>query len=588
MTFSSSTILILVFIATTLPMVVTIFGALLPQARTRSLEDYFLYGRNLDLDSFLKTTVGYSLQAASVYLLFYWGFSYGLWVMVVPLSWGAGYWLLGKMLVNGRFDLFLKNQTDEETIHGHIWGNIKNPNRALSKWAVGLISATTVIGLGGSLLTEADYGSKFFLAATNLTSVIDSWQIQLIFVAFVAFYVLWGGYRTVVVTDRIHIPMAYMSFGVFAISLCLLKSSSNLGLVVAPTLALLFASFLWGRLNVLPHDDVHNRSVAWLTFAPLIIFSFATSCYLWVRIGADFDTSQLGAVLNPATPYAMGFGFLGVIALVLANAIWQFIDISSLQRLKSLQFKNEDKATIAKAMNTTGWEVAGGWLVILCAAFALKALGVSSVDGVVPYLLGLSDNFSLLLPIFIFAVVVFILSTISDFISAISYVAYYDLLKLIGLKPATASSLLVKNNSLNGARLTTLLIVSVLYVGYQFLIYILTNAHDANQSVDIISQAIYAVYAFQLSITPTVWFVIFLQKNTTHKLNPLPVLTSTTTGLVLAWYTATAAHPWFGISPDSWYVIPPLFVLFGGSVVFWLTHKINQFSERWFESQRVF
>ena len=65
-------LIVLTLIAATLPIVASVFAALMPSSRIKEIDDYFLYARSLDLDSYLKTSVGYSLQVASIYLFFYW------------------------------------------------------------------------------------------------------------------------------------------------------------------------------------------------------------------------------------------------------------------------------------------------------------------------------------------------------------------------------------------------------------------------------------------------------------------------------------------------------------------------------------
>lgn len=577
MLISAPILLIFVFIAATVPLVVTIISALLPSARTRTLDGYFLYDHNLDLDSFLKSSVGYSLQAASIYLLFLWGITYGIYAIIAPIAWGLGYYCIGRSLNQGKLDHFLEAQQSEETIHGHIWTHLKDNQGWLSKIAVLLITAATVIGLGGTLLVEVDYGSKFFLTAANLTDVVPSWLISFLIVAFTALYVLWGGYKAVVVTDRIQTPMAYGSFGLFTIGLCYFLGNT-FGLLLSVFLCLVFASFLRSRLWILPTDSTHNKTVAWLTFLPLIIAAGFVALKLWV-MGVTNTTIQtnFSDVFIPKDKAFLGFGIFGIFSVIAGNIIWQFIDLSSLQRLKSLKVTPSNKTDIARGMNATGWEVAGGWIVILCAAYALRALGVTDVMQVIPFLAKQTGSMSLLVPVFIFSVVIFVLSTISGFISAITFVAYYDLLKLAGLrKDEEDDHQVLTQHPLQSARLTSIFIMLLLYGLYQILIHILSKI-GGSSSTDLISQAVYAIYAFQLAIAPTVFYVLFSKHLfiTKQKLSALPVLVSTTVGLLVAWFSATASIPWFDLPLDSWYVIPLLLVLVSGFASFHVVHKLQ-------------
>ncbi len=572
---STSVLLILIFIAATLPMIVSVFAALLPSARTRSVDGYFLYERSLDIDSFLKTSVGYSLQAAAIVLFFLWGISYGLYAAIVPIAWGVGYFLLGRVLVNGGFDAFLhfKDSEPAETIHGHIWKRLKNPRGVWSRMAVALIATATVIGLGGTLVAEVDYGSKIFLSAAKLTSV-PAWSMTALLVGFTAFYILWGGYRAVVVTDRVQVPMAYGMFGLFTLGIAYLVPAHWFGRMMAAVLAVVFILFLRGRLRILPEDDQHNRSVAWLTFFPLAIVSIILTL-LPTRAHSTAPPDILG-LMFPTTPDLFGFGFLGVLSLAIANGIWQFIDISSLQRLESLKIAENEKSTVALGIYTAGFEAAGGWFLILVAALGLRVLGLDDSSKLVDFLRDLPDSWSVLLPMLVFSATVFMLSTVSCFISAIAFVAYFDFLTLIGLNsskaqikaPSTSPLTNAETNLvLFSARITTLVAVFCLFLGYQLLKLSLDS--NAPPGVDRISQALYAIYAFQLAIAPTVFYVLFSKHVKSGRLlNPAPVIFSTLVGLSLAWMTATADAPWIGVSDASWYVIPPLWVVSMSAITF--------------------
>lgn len=573
-------LLIIIFVAATIPMVAAIFAALLPSARAKSVDSYFLYDRSLDIDGFLKTSVGYSLQAASIILFFTWGLSYGLYSVFVPAAWGAGYFLVAYFFDKGKFNNFLKNDTSsEQTIHGHVWSRLKTPDGWTARLAIFFISLATVCGIGGTLIAEVDYGAKLFLTATKITKIAPS-MVTAIIVAFATFYILWGGYRAVVITDKIQVPLAYSVFGAVSIGSAYLLLPHSLGRGISAFFFLLFCLLLYNRLKLLQRDDYHNRSVAWLTFFPLAALSLAV-CF-FPTINKVSPSINVYEILFPSTPDLLGFGLVGLISLFLANIVWQLIDISSLQRLQSLKINATNRPTVIKALRATGVEAACGWLLILATALALRALGLTDISKLVELLGGLPGYWNLLLPALIFSAVVFVLSTVSGFVSSIAFVAYFDFLALIGLHSRKLSSDDRSGHALAGARTTTLIFITIIFLAYQILkLYLDARAKPGE---DPISQALYAIYAFQLAITPTVLYVLLVRPAESEKqLNPLPVLLSCLTGLIVAWFSATAAQPIFGIPDASWYVVPPLFVISTSIMVFVIFHKLTS----WLEQNRA-
>ena len=210
----------------------------------------------------------------------------------------------------------------------------------------------------------------------------------------------------------------------------------------------------------------------------------------------------------------------------------------------------------------------------MLAGFLLRALGVTDAAEVPKFLWTQTFPWSLLLPIFIFAVVVFMLSTISGFISAMSYVAHYDLIPLLGLHESqtTATSPRRPLSTLKTARTTTVVTVLVIYVLYLLLRAYLGRVEPATAQGEQIGQVLYAIYAFQLSITPTVLIALFSRSIT---LRAWAVLVSTAIGLITALLTSTESKPLFDISKDSWDVIPPLAVLFTASISYLLVHWVT-------------
>ena len=352
-------VLTCVLIAATLPFVASIMSAFSPATRVKDIEGYFLFDRNLDIDSFLKTTVGYSLQVASIALFFYWTVNYGLLgPLVVCGAWSAGYLLMARAVKRGWLDAFLglipPNKSPQaealaptETIHGYIGERMKRSSGSMRKWGVLFVSLASVIGLGGTMMAEIDYSTQFFvrsIGANGGTDILNFW-IEVAVLAFTILYVLWGGYKSAVFTDRFQVPVAYVAFSIFGFGLAALARSAHaetgVSLVICTMVFLfvvLWAQRRWLLKSVLP-SDIWDRVTTNLTFGPVIVFGLSALAYLgWSDAGA-WSLAPLRQILFPDVSF-LGFGLWGTIALIFANGVWQFIDISSLQRLQSLE-KND-------------------------------------------------------------------------------------------------------------------------------------------------------------------------------------------------------------------------------------------------------
>lgn len=590
MTDTMSNAIVLSLIAATIPLVASIFSAFHPSSRVKVLDDYFLYQQRLDLDGFLKTSIGYSLQVAAIYLFFTWSFSYGLWALTVPVFWGAGYWLLGKALDSGKLDNFLRaSQTPGElrshiaTIHGFVRERLSDGNSKIATLAVWLLALSTIIGVGGAMITEIDYSARFLLssfvtdptaaaAPTTPTPRSTNIVIHLVAIAFILFYVLWGGYKAVVLTERYQVPFAYGSFIAFLLVLALLlrsKDSLSAMPVYATAATVAISGVVWyTRMRLARFTaDLTIRSTAIFTFLPLTILAGAA----WLFLVVNGSNAGLGSieVVPPKLNQLFGFGFIGMLSLLLANAIWQFIDISSLQRLQSVEITIEQhRAHVAHGIRATGVEAACGWVLIVIAGFLLKAAGADAPYAI-PALLLNSGTYAYLLPVFIFAVVVFMVSTASTFVSAMSYVAYYDLVPNLHVLPKNAST----EVRLVRARLTTIVVTGALYLGYVILKLNIGAAAESGAE-EKISAVLYAVYAFQLAITPSVLVALF----SVSSMKAWHVCISVITGLCVAWYIATKQEPFAFVGQDSWYVFPPLAVVFSSCLVYAVASALTRIS----------
>jgi len=575
-----------ILIAATLPLVVSILSAFSARTRVKDIDGYFLYDRSLDIDSFLKTTVGYSLQVASIALFFYWTFTYGIvGSILVCIAWSGGYFMMAAAVKSGLLNDFLGTSlVGTETIHGFIGDRMRPSSVFWKKTAILSVSLASVLGLGGTMMAEIDYSSQFFVGSLQLQNVTDVVRIAIqgAVLGFTVLYVLWGGYKSAVYTDRFQVPVAYVAFSIFGLGSVVLAgpiAAANGAIYLVAVMATLFSILLWRRLRILNSSSQKGRwdeLTAVLTFAPIILAGIATMVYL-TNVGPAWSLGSLTAFLFPSSsglagflfpPTAavfLGFGAWGSIALIFANGVWQFIDISSLQRLQSLDKKEVDthRDNVAKAIRTTGLEAGIGWLLIALTAALLNASGITRavlgsgfVNETFGNLLHTVDGgkLAILVPIFVFTAVVYMLSTISGFISAISYISFYDVVPAVTGIPQHGDDDL--KGKLQAARATTAVVIAGLFLLYLLLRELMTAAGKGSA----IATVLYAIYAFQIAITPSAIVALFFKK---IRVSPLAVVVSVIAGLYVAYATAIDGEGWkrfeaLGMDAISWGVVPPL------------------------------
>jgi hypothetical protein len=597
----SQIVLVAGLIAVTIPLVVSLFAAFDPQARVRTVGDYFLYAKDLDLDGFLKASIGYSLQAASIALFFLWAVTYGARPIMVAIAWAFGYFFLARCVRKKKLDRFLTSHREEPlTIHGFVGKYVTATSPLRLRLLVMLIATATIIGLGGTMIVEVDYSTKISLntigisAPAGSTSVTET-VIHVTVLIFTLFYVIWGGYRAVVLTERYQVPAAYIAFVAFGVGVLVILAQQerfrSFSLLSLATLIVLLSAILWVRLRLFglnPTELAHETSsqlraariAAWMTFLPLVaLTAFAlVGCVLQnfgMRLASapnDKLAADVWSVIWPDVSSYFGFGVAGAFSLLFTNALWQIIDISSLQRLQSVSSKFEEPKTresIAKALEVTGVEAGIGWALIILIGLALRALGVDKLENVGAILLSYATTgyaiAAFITPVFLFAVSVFMLSTISGFMSALSYVAFYDIVGVTDLSLKQRTEQGERPAALGTARQVTFIVIVFLYIAYSGLKAIMPD--------DKVSAALYAIYAFQLTILPLVTWVFFASgtrwvwKRT--QVRPSAAAASIILGFIVAWITATQPE-WLApyIEEDSNYVIPPLAVIIVCCAVF--------------------
>lgn len=569
--FEPQTIVSLSLIAITAPFIFAIVAALKPTARAESVHDYFLFSRKLSSEDFFTTSIGYSLQVAAIFLFLYWTFLYGLASIFVPIAWGSGYLFLFLCIKNGWLDTFLiKASKSSQTIHGYVGAQLGQGGGILVK----ALAISTVVGLGGTLVTEVDYATRILLGSLDIKSQgfpFLKYIIHILVLGFACAYVFWGGYKAVVLTDRFQVPIAKTALFILLFAFIYQSSlvNQNIGPIILLSAVLAIILVFYFQQRRMMRYEVESGSMIGQNILHVVLATLGLYAMSVLVFGGNFSLPSF-AQWVPGNGHFWGFGVLGVVSLVVANAIWQFVDISSLQRLQSVDVLTEDgsiddqkRLRILDGIKATATESSLLWLLIIALAVSIKSLGIGTEADLYNYFSTLSGSSALLLPLFLFVVTIFMLSTVDGYLSGVAYVSYYDLSDSQATQGETESNV---SQLLSRPRMVSLATITLVYLGYLVLQFIGSGRID---------QVLYAIYAVQTAIAPSVLIALF---KPTH-LKLWPAVLSVLLGWVAAFCVALFNPPSW-IVADSWYVLPPLASLTTASITYISTYLIYAYCKQ--------
>lgn len=540
---------ILTLAATLLPILFYLYVSLRPDSRPRDLDDYFIYGRRVSATDFANTSVGYSLQMAALFLFADWGIRYGFGAFWVPLFWGAGFLFLYVLVP--RFDRFVSGNW---TLHGYL-------NDVFRSRALQVIAAiATIIGLWGTMMVEIDYATTiyqpFFATETAL------YPVGLFFLAFGFLYIAYGGYKAEVNTERVQVPLAYSALLAVILALVFnvyLRGHGDVFWVLNLLLFALFMFMILAKVGIIPGKPFADRQLL-IPVVGLLLQSFiivATRFVTPSTVPANPGQPSIFADL-PTQFYAQGV--LSLISLFLANALWQFVDISSWQRVSSVALAPPADLKRYEPLRRGLWRVMiespVSWCFGVVFGMALRysgflqpnddpALGVGRfVEALTTghgALIFLGSYAWLLYPVFVAAVLAIMLSTVNALLSAITFTAFHD------LPPFGARA------SISKARLYAFAVASIGAALYYSLRYVFGVG---------IQTALYTFYSSQLALFPAVAVALYRRR-----INAIAATASLIAGIG-ATFVAALVLP--KVNPDL-FLLPPLAAIVTGAFVYLLT-----------------
>lgn len=470
----------------------------------KSTTEYEFGARCLNPSDVLDSSIMYALQVAAVALFSTWGYLYGFVAAVVPAFWMVGYVAMAKVLP----DRFLKKFAGDDnfrTLHAYVSDSSK------SRLVCVVAALLTIVGLAGPAMFEAFTMGRILAATSPTIGPIGGTGMALAFLMVAAIYMTRGGFPGVVRLDQLQLAIGYGGFSL-AFSLSLNYFSNTIGGSTAFSIALIcfisslaFAIFkFYNQYIVSRYVKEINEQAALMDSHDIlgwIACGLGASSFLFAMISVDSTPTQTSWNIFTFIQFNSAFGFtaLATISLFVANAFYQFVDVTQWQRLLSIAVNRENLPSAVKifrmnilaggACSSITWLIAVSFGVFLkhlfpaqeTDAFAILSIFMGEIAkgaDVPSAVIGFTFIVSLLAVMF---------STLDSLVAGTSFTVQNDLLPVM-LRNSKEFGLLA-------ARLATVCVMCLQLAFY------LSVSELAGDRVDAV---LYVCWSFQLAMFPVV------------------------------------------------------------------------------------
>jgi Na+/proline symporter len=469
----------------------------------KSTSEFFLADKKIKSNEFLDTTVAYAYQIAAISLFASWGYVYGFWTIWVPIFWGVGFWFLKILNDKGVLKKYIKSNSTL-SIHGFL------AKKYRSKRVAQIAAIASLLGLSGTAFFEAEFTSNIIISACAPNNSLHLFFILFsVFVLVALIYIIVGGFKAVVATDKIQLSFGFISISLFIV-ITYIKVINNgylytgLILFLLTFFGLLFLNILYGKFKDI-NPSVFPKRISTTLFVSLTIFVIGGVMIIYnIFHGIEIRDSFVFFFREQKCGKIFSLGLLPMFSLLLANSLWQIVDISNWQRLASLDFDDDTQPILSKTLSFISWYSPITWLVAIFFGMSLRYVGFDVPDAWTALQKiafesfqskNIFDNFYIL--IFIFGMISIMYSTLDSLISSISYTTYYDIILKGNIEESA---------KLSKARMWTIVYTAIFFVLYLFIRYF----------VDGVDKILYTFYSFQLALFPAI-ISVFVNK----KLNVL-------------------------------------------------------------------
>ncbi len=404
-----------------IPLLIYLIAALsVKKDEIKHPDDYFAAFKKVGKTEFTSSSIAYGFQVSTIYPYLFWGASMFLFVPFV----NAMFWGIGILLFYFSFGKISKYLGTGKTLPGLI-GDAYGKNARI------IASILTVVGFIGYIVAELWFGSRVLLAVFPSNNWI--YISTFIFIFFIALYLFKSGQISSIRTDQLQLTFTY--FGVFGIIIYLLYLLLTKGTFVDGALS-------WGLviLAVLVPVILIIRKTRFISFNTTInknINILITVFFLLILIISIlilFNNKQSFALENFFN--LEGFGYAGLISLIILPLGWQFVDLTNWQRLLSVKASGQHQEinqNIKKGLLNFSIESPFTWILFVVFGVLITASfpSITFEDILIDFPKLLINSGSVLQQIlgytFIVSIISIMLSTIDSFIMGISFTYTYDI-----------------------------------------------------------------------------------------------------------------------------------------------------------------
>jgi Na+/proline symporter len=472
-----------------------------------SIAEYEYGDRRLNPSDVLDSSIMYALQVAAIALFATWGHMYGFAAAAVPLFWMLGYIIFSWMLSDSFLQRFASDKSFR-TLHDFL------ADRGTSRPVCVVAALLTLFGLAGPAMFEAfTVGRTIVAAAPNLGSSGGA-GLALGFLAVALIYMIRGGFSGVVKLEQLQLAIGYGGFNV-AFAGALYLNSDRIGnrqaillAVICLICTVIFSiAKLWYHLKVrtylanFPANQAAGQTrdvLGWI--ACLLGMASFLAVLIWLP-QTEGIASKLAT--ESGLPIHINFGFtaLALLSLFVANAFYQFVDVTQWQRLLSIRPNTENLAETGKILRSN--ILIGGicssltWVIAVAFGVFLKYLYPDQDPySVFSHFAGevaksQAKASAWLLFVFIAALIAVMFSTLDSLVAGTSFTVQNDIL-----------SGYWKSNSPGAVALSR--ISTVLVVLLQLAFYLIVS-EVSGERVDAV---LYVCWSFQLAMLPVVFSML--------------------------------------------------------------------------------
>jgi Na+/proline symporter len=422
--------LVATLLATAIPLAVYLYFGFRKDSKAETIDDYFIYSQKVTTADYANTSVGYALQMAAVFLFAYWGVLYGLGALWTPLFWALGFWLLLRLIPK-----FIPYHKYKVTMHEYLAQKFQAGRRLQIAAAV-----ATIVGLWGTMMAEIDYTIQIYSPVIKSQKGIFLLGSALLIFGMV--YILKNGYKAEVNTERLQLPVTYAGFiAVLVLSLPRIWLHAGTkaywitwGLFLTTLLIMLVGKLLVGWRSALKDPQV---LIPVLGLMGLFLIEYFISAR---ALSPGHEPSVFD---QPLRTQMNAQGAFALFSLFLANFFWMPVDLSTWQRISSVNGGGAElSASLKRGTQRVLFESPATWLLGVILGLTISGggylkTGADASEGLISYSAALASGAgfpfvsnslpTLLYFVFLIACLSIMLSTVHGILCAITFTAYKDL-----------------------------------------------------------------------------------------------------------------------------------------------------------------